>query len=60
MTANQIEERARKAHVKIKDLLTRSGVSRVTWWRWTTGKFRPRSGTVEALIETLKNIEHSK
>lgn len=60
MTATQIEERARKAHVSIKKLLTRSGVSRVTWWRWTTGKFQPRAGTIETLVATLKKIEHSK
>lgn len=54
MTTTDIEARAREAGISIKDLLTRAGINRATWWRWSTGRFQPRAGTVERIEKALK------
>ncbi len=60
MTTDTVQTYAAQLKMKPVSFLARSGVARSTWWRWTTGKFQPSSGTVETLIATLKKIEHSK
>ena len=54
MTTTDIESRASKAGITIKDLLRKAGVNRATWWRWSTGQFKPRAGTVERIEAALK------
>ena len=54
MNTADIQARASKAGITIPDLLKRAGVNRATWWRWSTGQFQPRAGTVERIEAALK------
>jgi transcriptional regulator with XRE-family HTH domain len=53
MKTNEIEARAKKRGMTIAELLKAAGVNRVTWWRWKSGRFQPRAGTIERIIEIL-------
>ncbi len=53
MNTTDIEARASKAGITIPDLLKRAGINRATWWRWSTGRFQPRAGTVERINNVL-------
>lgn len=53
MTTTEIQARADALGIPIAELLKRAGISRVTWWRWSTGRFQPRAGTVERIEAVL-------
>lgn len=49
MTTTEIEARAKEAGLTLSGLLILAGVSRVTFWRWKTGRFSPRAASVERI-----------
>lgn len=53
MTTTEIQARADALGIPIAELLKRAGINRVTWWRWSTGRFQPRAGTVERIEAAL-------
>ena len=53
MKTTEIQARAKRAGISIKDLLARAEIDRVTWWRWSTGRFQPRAGSVERIEAVL-------
>ncbi len=53
MTTTEIQARADAQGIPIADLLRKAGINRVTWWRWSTGRFQPRAGTVERIEAAL-------
>lgn len=55
MKTKTIEARAAKAGLAMKDLLERAKINRVTWWRWSTGRFQPRAKSVERIEEILNH-----
>lgn len=57
MTTTDIQARAREAGISIKDLLARAGINRATWWRWSTGRFQPRAGTVQRIEAALQPLQ---
>lgn len=54
MKPTEIQARAAKAGITLKDLLVAAGVNRATWWRWSTGRFQPRAATVERIEAALQ------
>jgi len=53
MTTTEIQARADALGIPIAELLKKAGINRVTWWRWSTGRFQPRAGTVERIEAAL-------
>ena len=57
MTTTEIESRAKAAGHSISGVLILAGVNRATFWRWKTGRFRPRAASVERIRVILASIE---
>ena len=57
MTTTEIESRAKAAGLTLSGLLILAGVNRATFWRWKTGKFRPRAASVERIKGIILSIE---
>ena len=57
MTTTEIEARAKAAGHSISGILILAGVNRATFWRWKTGRFRPRAASVERIRVILASIE---
>jgi hypothetical protein len=57
MTTTEIEARAKAAGHSISGILILAGVNRATFWRWKTGRFRPRAASVERIRCILLSIE---
>lgn len=53
MITNDIQALAEKRGMPVARLLQAAGIDRSTWWRWKTGRFQPRAGTVERIMEAL-------
>jgi hypothetical protein len=41
-----IQLQVAQARLDINDVLRMAGINRVTWWRWTSGKFSPRAASL--------------
>lgn len=57
MTTTEIETRAKDAGHSISGVLILAGINRATFWRWKTGRFRPRAASVERIRAILASIE---
>jgi len=57
MTPTEIESRAKAAGHTITGLLTLAGINRATFWRWKTGRFRPRAASVERIRYVLNELD---
>ena len=57
MTTTEIEARAKAAGYSLSGILILAGVNRATFWRWKTGRFRPRAASVERIRVILASIE---
>lgn len=57
MTTTEIESRAKAAGHSISGILILARVNRATFWRWKTGRFRPRAASVERIRVILASIE---
>ena len=57
MTTTEIESRAKAAGHSISGILILAGVNRATFWRWKTGRFRPRAASVERIKGIILSIE---
>lgn len=57
MTTTEIESRAKAAGHSISGLLLLAGINRATFWRWKTGRFRPRAASVERIRAILASLE---
>jgi transcriptional regulator with XRE-family HTH domain len=56
MNTTEIEERANKLGLPVRELLKRAGVNRATWWRWKKGRYSPRQATAERIERALNHI----
>ena len=57
MTTTEIESRAKAAGHSISGILILAGVNRATFWRWKTGRFRPRAASVERIRYVLTQLD---
>ena len=57
MTTTEIESRAKAAGHSISGILILAGVNRATFWRWKTGRFRPRAASIERIKGIIISIE---
>lgn len=57
MTTTEIETRAKAAGLTLSGLLILAGVNRATFWRWKTGRFRPRAASVERIRYVLNELD---
>ena len=57
MTTTEIESRAKAAGHSISGILILAGVNRATFWRWKTGRFRPRAASIERIKGIILSIE---
>ena len=57
MTTTEIESRAKAAGHSISGILILAGVNRATFWRWKTGRFRPRAASVERIKGIILSLE---
>lgn len=57
MTTTEIESRANAAGYTLTGILILAGVNRATFWRWKTGRFRPRAASVERIKGIILSIE---
>lgn len=57
MTTTEIETRAKAAGHSISGILILAGINRATFWRWKTGRFRPRAASVERIRGILTSLE---
>ena len=57
MTTTEIEARAKAAGYTLTGILILAGVNRATFWRWKTGRFRPRAASVERIRGILASLE---
>jgi hypothetical protein len=58
MNTTEIEARAKAAGHSISGVLVLAGINRATFWRWKTGRFRPRAASVERIRGILSSIEN--
>ena len=57
MTTTEIESRAKAAGHSLSGILILAGVNRATFWRWKTGRFRPRAASVERIRIILNELK---
>lgn len=57
MTTTEIEARAKAVGHSISGVLILAGINRATFWRWKTGRFRPRAASVERIRAILTSLE---
>ena len=57
MTTTEIEARAKAAGHSLSGILILAGVNRATFWRWKTGRFRPRAASVERIRYVLNELK---
>lgn len=57
MTTTEIETRAKAAGYTLTGILILAGVNRATFWRWKTGRFRPRAASVERIRYVLNELD---
>lgn len=57
MTTTEIESSAKAAGHSISGILILAGVNRATFWRWKTGRFRPRAASVERIRYVLTQLD---
>lgn len=57
MTTTEIETRAKAAGLTLSGLLILAGINRATFWRWKTGRFRPRAASVERIRYVLNELD---
>lgn len=60
MNTTEIEERARKLGIPVRELLKRAGVNRATWWRWKSRRYSPRQATAEKIESVLAAAKPKK
>lgn len=57
MTPAEIESQAKAAGYSISGILILAAVHRATFWRWRTGKFKPRAASIERIRCILNELK---
>lgn len=57
MTTTEIESRAKAAGHSVSGILILAGVNRATFWRWKTGRFRPRAASIERIRYVINQLD---
>lgn len=51
-----LEQTMASAGLALADVLSRSGVSITTWWRWKTGATEPRLATIRRIRNAVQDL----
>ena len=56
MTLKQIEDKAAKAGMNMRELCELAGIAYTTYWRWASGKSEPKQSKLAKLIRAAKGV----